>query len=327
MDNHPSIADIAAALRDQAEAVAMALLGEPTSRTRHELRWGRHGSLALVLTGSKAGLWHDHSAGEGGDILALVQREMGREAGLAWAKSWLGMEGGLPPPFRLRPTPKPETATDDATRKLARAHALMARSRPIRGTIVERYLASRGLVLPDDTSLFDPGSLRFAPDVWHWPTQSRLPAMVAPIVNILTNDLQGLHLTFLAADGSGKATVDKPRLYHGPKAGGCVKLTGDADVTLGLAIGEGIETSLTALVAGYPTWACLDAGNLGAFPKLLGIGSLTILADHDDAGRKAAQTVAARWTVAGREAHLWAAPTASDKGTDLNTQLMAMNHA
>ena len=97
--------------------------------------------------------------------------------------------------------------------------------------------------------------------------------------------MRGVHLTFLAADGAGKATVDKPRLYYGPKAGGGVKMTGDADVTMGLAIGEGIETTLTALVTGHPAWALLDAGNLAAFPVLPGIESLTILADHDEAGR------------------------------------------
>ena len=56
MRDAPSIADIAAALRDHAEAAAMALLGKPTSRTSHELRFGRHGSLSVALAGPKSGL-------------------------------------------------------------------------------------------------------------------------------------------------------------------------------------------------------------------------------------------------------------------------------
>ncbi|MEO5375638.1 MAG: toprim domain-containing protein [Alphaproteobacteria bacterium] len=321
------IADVAAGLRGRAEAAAVALLGKPSSRTRHELRFGRHGSLSVEIAGPKTGAWFDHSAGEGGDILALAQREMGREGGLTWARQWLGMEGDRPPPPRQRTeAPKPEPDGADIARKLARARALVERSRPVRGSIAERYLTSRGLVLPDDAGLFDPCSLRFAPDVWHWPSQFRLPAMVAPIVGVTTNELQGLHLTFLAPDGSGKADVGKPRLYFGPKAGGCVKLTDDADVTFGLAVGEGIETSLTAVCSGYSAWACLDAGNLAAFPVLPGIESLLILSDRDDAGLRAAHTAATRWRAAGREVRQWVAPPSAARGADLNDRLREARH-
>ena len=112
------IADIAADLRDHAADAVVTLLGQPTSRTTHELRFGTHRKLAVVLTGPKAGLWHDHSSGESGDILTLVQRELGRENGLDWARSWLGVgDGDVPPPAaagkrrRLRSTGPPPTPT------------------------------------------------------------------------------------------------------------------------------------------------------------------------------------------------------------------------
>ena len=41
--------------------VARALLGEPSSSTRAELRFGRRGSLSVDL---RRGVWHDHEAGE-----------------------------------------------------------------------------------------------------------------------------------------------------------------------------------------------------------------------------------------------------------------------
>ena len=110
---------------------------------------------------------------------------------------------------------RPIPQTTIPPRKSARARALVNRSGPVKDTLAARYLASRGLILPDDSGLFDPGSLRFAPDAWHWPTHSRLPAIVAPIAGITTGTLHGVHLTFLATDGAGKATVDKPRLYYG----------------------------------------------------------------------------------------------------------------
>ena len=196
------IAEIAAGLRDHVAAAAVAILGKPTVRTMRELRWGSNGKLAVVLAGPKAGTWFDHSSGEGGDILTLAQREMGRAGGLEWAKAWLGLAGKVNPAPRSAPRIPP---SDNAAKMIASARALVDRSRPVKDIIAERYLASRGLVLPDDPGLFDPGSLRFVPDCWHWPSQSRLPALVAPVTGIATGALQGLHLTFLAADGAGKA--------------------------------------------------------------------------------------------------------------------------
>jgi hypothetical protein len=112
--------------------------------------------------------------------------------------------------------------------------------------------------------------------------------------------------------------VDRPRLLlkgH-RKAGGVIRLSPDDAVTAGLGIAEGLETALTALAAGWgPVWCCIDAGNVGAFPVVAGIGSLTVFADHDPAGRAAADKVAKTWTAAGREARIVLPPRPGD---DLN---------
>ena len=50
--------------------VAHALLGEPSSATRRELRYGRKGSLSVDI---ECGRWRDHEAGEGGGVLALAR--------------------------------------------------------------------------------------------------------------------------------------------------------------------------------------------------------------------------------------------------------------
>ena len=55
-----------------APAVAGRLLGEPSSRSSRELRWGRKGSFRLKLD---TGTWTDFEAGDGGGVLALVMRE------------------------------------------------------------------------------------------------------------------------------------------------------------------------------------------------------------------------------------------------------------
>lgn len=213
-------------------------------------------------------------------------------------------------PLVRRSTTKPKTKGD----KVPNLRRLLTQCQPATGTLIETpYFPGRGLTLPVDSPLM------FHPARYHWPTQTKHPAMIAPIVNILTDEVQAVHQTFLKIDGASKAEIIKPRLYQGPKGGGVVKLTPDEDVIWGLAIGEGIETSLVGLLAGYPTWACLDADNLAKFPVLPGIECLTILADNDQRGLEAANTCAVRWARAGREARV-ALP--QDEGTDWNDARM-----
>ena len=73
-----------------APAVAERLLGEPSSRSARELRWGRKGSFRLKLD---TGTWSDFEAGDGGGVLALVMRE--ERLDKAGALAWLETQGFL----------------------------------------------------------------------------------------------------------------------------------------------------------------------------------------------------------------------------------------
>jgi hypothetical protein len=150
-------------------------------------------------------------------------------------------------------------------------------------------------------------------DIWehpycfNWRTKSYHPAMIAVATNIRTNQPQTLHFTFLQRDGLGKADLGKDtRLFMGGHSmkHTVVRLTPNEDVTMGLAIAEGIETALSAMTMGFsPVWACLSADNLTHFPVLNGIECLTVIADADEnqRGQKAANTAVERWLDAGRE--------------------------
>ena len=87
-----------------AEPVARALLGEPTSRTRAELRYGRRGSLSVRLD---TGAWFDHEAGEGGGVVALVERE--RRCSTREALEWLESARSVAPSAKRGPE-SPHTA-------------------------------------------------------------------------------------------------------------------------------------------------------------------------------------------------------------------------
>jgi hypothetical protein len=136
--------------------------------------------------------------------------------------------------------------------------------------------------------------------------------MVAAVRNIETNDFQGVHRTALNPDGTPvKIDGKTARLALGSTTNGAVKLTDDADVTTGLFVGEGIETTIAGMMLPRwwrPAWALLYEANIRSFPVLAGIEHLGILVDHDRqdkhgrrAGEAAAKECTERWVTAGRE--------------------------
>lgn len=91
---------------------------------------------------------------------------------------------------------------------------------------------------------------------------------------------------------------------------GVIRLSPDVEVTGGLGLAEGIETALS-VVQGFgwrPVWAAASAGAIARFPVLPSIEALTIFADPDGAGLRAAEECAGRWRAAGREARTVAPP-------------------
>jgi len=75
------------------------------------------------------------------------------------------------------------------------------------------------------------------------------------------------------------------RKMLGRVSGAAIKIDDDAEVTMGLAVGEGIETALAARQLGLrPVWALGSVGAIRSFPVLPGIGSLTILTESDLTG-------------------------------------------
>lgn len=162
------------------------------------------------------------------------------------------------------------------------------------------YLEARCCVVPPTD-----GDLRWHPALKHPPSGQIGPALVALVTDAESGRPLTLHRTWVRADGN-KAALDPPRMLLGGhrKAGGVVRLWPDDSVTLGLGIGEGIETALSLAHAFTPVWACIDAGNMAELPVLEGIESLLIAADNDAAGIGAANICGVRWAAQGRDARI-----------------------
>jgi hypothetical protein len=107
-------------------------------------------------------------------------------------------------------------------------------------------------------------------------------------------NVEAVHLTLLRRDGSGKAEVERPKLFVGSPGNLPIVLAPPNDL-LAPAITEGIEDGLTAhQVTGLGAWA---AGSAGRMPSIAGmlpgyIESVTIFAHADKAGRDGALALA-----------------------------------
>lgn len=167
---------------------------------------------------------------------------------------------GRPLPKRPRP-PEPErrrpvrTAEDEDAAKRKFAVEMWKKARPAKGTLVETYLRSRGMYGPILEAALR--QLRFRRSAYHSGSRSKpvkFPAMVG-LVRTPAGPTGGVHVTYLAPDGGGKAPIAKAKRMWGPQAAeidgvrvpGCVWLS-HPEAEGGLVEAEGIETALSAAI-------------------------------------------------------------------------------
>ena len=169
------------------------------------------------------------------------------------------------------------------------------------GTVAAQYLRSRGCGLPPVD-----GDLRWHSECWHWPTQTRRPAMVGLITDAVTRAPLSLHFTFLRPDGTGKAGTERDKLLlpKHRKAGGVIRLWPDDVVTYSIGLAEGIESALSLAHSHRPVWCTVDAGNLAKLPVLHGIETVLVAVDSDRAGLKATRAFGETWSKAGKDVRL-----------------------
>ncbi|MCG0996355.1 toprim domain-containing protein [Acetobacter indonesiensis] len=320
-------ADLARRLAENAEAVCRHYL---SAGRRHGNYWlvgdvhntpGR--SLYVRLHGGpdgrgRAGKWTDGATGQHGDLLDIIRESLGlldfRDVADE-ARRFLSLPQSEPQPARDRGCSRAfgHDAAPQASGTADSARRLWAMSRPITGTLAETWLRYRNL-----TRLTDLFSLRFHPDCYYRadadsPPQT-WPAMIAAVTD-LEGRVTGVHRTWLARDGRGKAPVEMPRRAMGDLLGHAVRFGTTSDV---LAAGEGIETvlSLREVMPDLPLAACLSSAHLAAmaFPPTL--RRLYVLRDDDPAGDHAVTTLVARTQEVGIEC-LVLSPRLADFNDDL----------
>lgn len=231
------------------------------------------------------GFFKCFGCGSAGDVIGFYRRAAGvdfktavedlaAEAGLVPAR-----DGGRRPLLRARPVPTPADDAADRERAIATARELWRACVPATGTLVETYLATRGIDLAAIGGV--PPTLRFHPTLPDRDSRAVWPAMVGAVQGA-DDKIVGVHRTYLARDGRGKAPIPVAKKMLGPCWGGAVRFARAGET---LALAEGIETALSVLqavtglrdagsgrpanpVAGvpdgspFPVWAALSLGNL-----------------------------------------------------------------
>lgn len=298
---------IADRLASHAEAVCRHYLSKGHKEGRYWLAGDVHNtpgrSLYVRLTVSPdgrgaAGKWTDAQNGDHGDLLDIIAaarncRTM-RET-LDEARRFLSLP--MPAPSEDRPIRKSRapTGTPEAARRLNAA------AKPVAGSLVRTYLASRHI-----TDLTGCDALRFHPHCWYRASdeddpdvRSAWPAMIAAVTD-LDGSVTGVHRTWLAPDGKDKAPVVYPRRAMGHLLGNGVRFGRCGSVMMA---GEGIETmlSLRQVMPAIPAIAGLSAAHLAAIHFPAGLKRLYVARDDDPAGAGALKTLTGRGILAGIE--------------------------
>ena len=238
-----------------------------------------------------------------GDVLDLIVK-MGRahdaSSAASWAKEVLGVHVVKPAPSR-QPAPRRDPKFD--------IESILSGCKPLAGTEGETYLAGRGLNDPASPDLL------FHADLTDFKTRRGYCGMVAIVRDGTGGPTGGIHRTFLADDGSGKAAPGRKML--GPVAGGSVQLRPILDDSLGIA--EGIETALAVMqiFPGVSCWAALSADNVGRWELPPDVNDVTIYRDAGEAGEKAATMLAERLAAAGISCRIVAPIHGDDFNDDL----------
>jgi Ti-type conjugative transfer relaxase TraA len=287
-----------------APVIVTNLMGEPNKKLTNSstYRYGDKGSMAITITGEKAGTWYDFEEGKGGDLISLVSRQKACDfkQSIEYIKEQIG---------NYRQTSLQLVTDHDVSNKyidhlnqIKRDQAVRAakaritqdlynRSKDIeKGSVAARYLAeARGINCDLSADIKTTSILDLA-------SGKRFPAIVA-FARDESGTITGGQQLLLDPATASKADVEVPKKSFGKIAGSFVEIavTGkntEHDHHNLTIIAEGLETALSIKQAGINAKILCSLGisNIKNYSARHG-EKIIIAADHDRAGSITNQTI------------------------------------
>ncbi|CAL7962060.1 hypothetical protein GAMM_20045 [Gammaproteobacteria bacterium] len=252
-----NVKEIKQSLENQAEAVVEQLLGKRNEKlsSSAEWRYGNKGSLAIGMADNKRGLWKNFETGEYGNLITLLQKELGLSfpETLKYASDRFGgFQDHIASSKISKNQTQPVNADNNKNTKTnfgksktsEYAQRLAKEALPIAGTLVEKYLKEHRGIKNVDTK-----DIRYHPKVFTDKNEKQkyLPAMLS-IGRDKDGNIQCVQATYLNPKTSNKADLAvKKRTYSSP-AGALVSLqkqNGIDPKNKISFIAEGTETGLS----------------------------------------------------------------------------------
>ena len=223
-------------------------------------------------------------------------------------------DGAKRPAYKIKPIDTDaQTAREAQERavKVGQALSIWNASQSAQDSLAHEYLTNaRGLGIGE---LSDP--IRFHPALKYWHDGRHLftsSAMVAKIVDCVSGELIGAHITYLDDKAQKHHEAPYARKMRGVVKGGCVRL-GSLDGVRGVA--EGIESALAFTeLYGVPCDAALSTDGMRNYTPPNKCGGLLICHDNDanQVGQMAGHDLARRMIANGIDCAFRPSPSGSD---------------
>lgn len=242
-------------LVDMAPFVVERMLGEPNRQLSNKTTWryGKKGSFAVTVSGSKAGLWHDFEKGENGNLFQLISKTacLSFKDTLAMAAELTGIQHRpLDPIHAIQLKSKSisqgiNIPSPEDQKAMAYAASIIKKSQPIEGTLAQMYLQKhRGITLEKY-----PKSLRFIPAMRHSQSKQNYPALLSIATNA-KGEVQAVQVTYLDSKTHNKADLVLNKVQYGRmKFGAQVLLQQGTKPYQEVIVAEGVETALSLAMA------------------------------------------------------------------------------
>jgi conjugative relaxase-like TrwC/TraI family protein len=268
-------------LAQQAEQIAIAILGQPKVRGGNFLKFGsKHGSLSVTTKGEKAGWWNDFSESnsKGRSMLSFIEKQcnMNKSDAIDYAARWLGMVPQSNEYFHKESVKKIKKGVDvslnktDYQKKMRHNAIKIAKeSIALKDTLADIYLKKyRGIDISDMKLSND---IRFHPGIYSSINKQKLPALVS-IVRDNKNEIIAVEAVYLNEKSGEKAlnlTVGKQTF--GSKKGGSVAITVNqkSDTVIlsegtatGLSLAKALPDVTIKSVLGIQLFALIDPETL-----------------------------------------------------------------